>query len=223
MGLDDRLRAAMRAGDENDPVLTVPDVLRRRARARVWRRRTSLGAAVLIVAATATVLVQQRDSSGPHRVASGPGLVQVPGNVQLAVSSVPRAAADSTHVKALVAANSKFAFDLYHELATESPGKNLFFSPESISYALAMTYVGARGNTATEIGKALHFDDLPADQLNVAFNALAQTLLAPRESHDKGRAPLQLSASNSAWGQRGFPFEQAFLDTLARYYGAGCD
>jgi len=137
------------------------------------------------------------------------------------VSSVRRAAPHSIDVHALVAANSQFAFDLYHELAKESPDKNLFFSPESISYALAMTYAGAQGNTATEIGQALHFDALPADQLNIAFNALAQTLLAPRASQDKKRAPLQLSTSNSAWGQRGFPFEQAYLDTLARYYGTG--
>ena len=132
-----------------------------------------------------------------------------------------RAAPDPTDVHALVAANSQFAFDLYHELARESPTKNLLFSPESISYALAMTNAGARGNTANEIGKTLHFDALPADQLDVAFNALAQALLAPRTAHDKGLAPLQLSTSNSAWGQRGFPFEQAYLDTLARYYGAG--
>jgi len=33
--------------------------------------------------------------------------------------------------------------------------------------------------------------------------------------------PLELVTSNSAWGQRGFPFEKAYLDTLARYYGAG--
>lgn len=222
MGLDDRLRAAMRDGHDDHHDRADADVLRRRARVHVWRRRTSLTAAALAVAVTASlVAVQQRDSGRPARVTAGKGLVQVPANAALAVSSVRRAVPDPTDVDALVAANSQFAFDLYHELAKESPGNNLFFSPESISYALALTYAGARGNTATEIGKALHFDALPRDQLNVAFNALAQALLAPRVSHDKGRAPLQLSTSNSAWGQRGFPFEQAYLDTLARYYGAG--
>jgi serpin B len=181
-----------------------------------------LGAAVLVVAVTVSVaVVQQRDSRRPHRAAVGHGLIQVPAKVELAVSSVRRAAVNPADVEPLVAANSQFAFDLYNQLAKESAGKNLFFSPESISYALAMTYAGARRNTATEIGNALHFDALPGDQLHVAFNALAQALLAPRVSQDKGRAPLQLSTSNSAWGQRGFPFEQAYLDTLARYYGTG--
>ena len=32
-----------------------------------------------------------------------------------------------------VEANSKFAFDLYAELAKETPGKNLFFSPFSVA------------------------------------------------------------------------------------------
>jgi serpin B len=222
VGLDDRLRAAMRHGGEDHDEASEPDALRRRALVRVWRRRMSLGAAVLVVAVTVSVVVvQQGDSGRRHRAAVGKGLVQVPAKVELAVSSVRRAAPDPTDVKTLVSANSQFAFDLYHQLAKESPGKNLFFSPESISYALAMTYAGARGNTATEIGNALHFDALPGDQLHAAFNALAQALLAPRVSQDKGRAPLQLSTSNSAWGQRGFPFEQAYLDTLARYYGTG--
>jgi len=156
-----------------------------------------------------------------HGIGSGSGLVQVQPNAELAVSSVHRAPAGPTNVSALVAANTQFAFDLYHELVKESPATNLVFSPESISYALAMTYAGAQANTATEIARALHFDALRNDELNAAFNALTQQLLAPRTTSDKGRTPLQLATSNSEWGQRGFPFEQTYLDTLARYYGAG--
>jgi len=181
------------------------------------RFRALVGVTVLAVGLGAC------SSSTTHasRVRSGPGLVDVPGNAQLAVSSVRRAPADPTNVNALVAANTQFAFDLYHQLVKESPGTNLVFSPESISYALAMTYAGTRSTTATQIAKAMHFDALPADELNAAFNALSQELLAPRTSSVKGRTPLRLSMSNSEWGQRGFPFVQAYLDTLARYYGAG--
>ncbi len=221
MGLDDRLRAAMHGAGKPGTRLE-SDALRKRARARVWRRRTSVAAAVVVVAVVASVVVAQRPDGGRSRnVALPHGLVRIPANAELAVSSVHRAAPDPSNVKALVAANSQFAFDLYHELAKESPGKNLLFSPESISYALAMTDAGARGNTAVELGKTMHFDALPGDQLAVAFNALAQALLAPRAAQDKGRAPLELATSNSAWGQRSFPFVQAYLDSLARYYGAG--
>src|SRR5689334_8406601 len=72
-------------------------------------------------------------------------------------------------VAALVQGNDEFAFALYERLA-EKDG-NLFFSPYSISNALAMTYAGARGNTAIEMKKTLHFllDD---NQLPGAFDRL---------------------------------------------------
>ncbi len=56
-----------------------------------------------------------------------------------------------------VQANSDFAVDLYQQLAMENAGKNLFFSPNSLSCALAMTAEGARGQTADEMGKVLRF------------------------------------------------------------------
>lgn len=68
-------------------------------------------------------------------------------------------APDDATVKATVAANSAFAFDLYKELSKENEGKNLFFSPYSISSALAMTAEGARGQTALEMGRVLRYPD----------------------------------------------------------------
>lgn len=59
--------------------------------------------------------------------------------------------------KLAVQANSDFAFDLYQQLVKEKGDKNLFFSPYSISTALAMTAEGARGETADEMGKVLRF------------------------------------------------------------------
>ncbi len=56
-----------------------------------------------------------------------------------------------------VKANSDFAFDIYRQLSGENAGENMFFSPYSISSALAMTAEGARGPTAAEMGKVLRF------------------------------------------------------------------
>ena len=58
-----------------------------------------------------------------------------------------------------VAANADFALNLYQELSKEkaSRGKNLFFSPYSMSGVLAMAAEGARGETAAEMGKVLCF------------------------------------------------------------------
>ena len=60
-------------------------------------------------------------------------------------------------VKHAVQANSDFAFDMFKQLSAENAGENLFFSPYSVSSALAMTAEGARGETAMEMGKVLRF------------------------------------------------------------------
>lgn len=64
---------------------------------------------------------------------------------------------DSAPVKETVKANSQFAVDLYKQVSKENEGKNIFFSPYSISSALAMTAEGARGETAAEMADVLHF------------------------------------------------------------------
>jgi serine protease inhibitor len=62
-------------------------------------------------------------------------------------------------VAEVVLGNSQFGWDLYHRLAAAHPGENIFFSPYSISTALAMTAEGARGETAREMGALLHFPE----------------------------------------------------------------
>jgi len=113
----------------------------------------------------------------------------------------------------LVEANTQFALDLYHELA-EADG-NLFFSPYSISAALAMTYAGARGETESQMSDALHFT-LPQQVLHPAFHALDADLMQ-RASEIEG---VQLSIANALWGQDGHPFLAEFLDLLDASYGA---
>ena len=61
-------------------------------------------------------------------------------------------------VQAVVNANNQFAFELYSELNKEEAG-NIFYSPYSMSAALAMTYEGARGQTADEMQAVFHFPD----------------------------------------------------------------
>ena len=68
----------------------------------------------------------------------------------------------------VIEANSKFTVDLHKALRNEEQfvGQNLFYSPSSLSIALAMTSMGARGNTAEQMAKALHWEVLPQDQLH---------------------------------------------------------
>jgi serpin B len=123
---------------------------------------------------------------------------------------------------ALTTGNTAFAFDLYQVLNDMSEDEaNLFYSPYSVSVALAMTYAGAEGETEQEMAEALHFT-LPEARLHPAFNALSLALASRGEGaegqDDKG---FRLHVVNAIWGQRGYEFLQPFLDTLARYYGAG--
>jgi serpin B len=124
-------------------------------------------------------------------------------------------------LEALVAGNTAFAFDLYHELS--GAYENLFYSPYSISLALAMTYGGARGDTELEMARTMHYD-LAQAQLHAAFNALDQELESrgdPIQMPDGEQEGFILNIANSIWGQYDYAFLEAYLDLLALNYGAG--
>ena len=72
-------------------------------------------------------------------------------------SNLPAVETDQILTQQLAQANNSFAIDLYHQLAKENVGDNMFFSPYSISSALAMTAEGARGETAEQMGRVLRF------------------------------------------------------------------
>jgi serpin B len=133
-----------------------------------------------------------------------------------AVSDVPRAIAPdvpAADLAAVVAGNNRFALDLYQAVRGE---ENTLYSPYSISLALAMTYAGARGETAQQMAETLHYT-LPPAQLHAAFNALDQALRA----EDETEGAFRLHLINAIWGQEGYTFLAPFLDTLAEHYGAG--
>jgi len=119
----------------------------------------------------------------------------------------------------LVDGNSEFAFDLYRSLKDTSG--NLFYSPYSISLALAMTYAGARGETEEQMADTLNFL-LPYDSLHPTFNGLDIDLSSRGEGAEgKDGGEFRLNIVNAIWGQRDYEFLSEFLDVLAESYGAG--
>lgn len=118
----------------------------------------------------------------------------------------------------LVAGNSNFAFNLYKKLKEDSTG-NLFYSPYSISTALAMTYVGARTETESQMGDTLHFT-LPQNLLHPAFNKLALELESRGQSVEAGKR-FSLNVNNALWGQKDYSFLPDFLKVLGQNYDAG--
>jgi serpin B len=143
-------------------------------------------------------------------------------SAQSAQSDKERVAAPDVaapELKELAGGNSAFAFDLYQTLREEKG--NLFYSPYSISLALAMTYAGARGETERQMAQVMHFV-LTQDRLHPALNGLDLALARRGQgAQGKDEKGFRLHIVNAIWGQRGYQFLAAFLDLLAENYGAG--
>jgi serpin B len=139
----------------------------------------------------------------------------------LARVTLPSSAVD---LAAVTDGNNTFGWALFNKLQTDTA--NLFFSPYSISTAMAMAWQGARGETKTEMTRALHFA-LDSMRFNIAMNAI-DLALARRGQGAAGRegAGFTIRCANGLWGEKTETFLQGFLDPLAQYFGAGmrtCD
>lgn len=114
----------------------------------------------------------------------------------------------------VAAGNNRFAFDLYQELRNDPAyaEENLFFSPYSISSALAITYEGARGRTADEIRAVFH---LPADDTvrREGFRAIDAGI-------NRADAGYTLRTANALWAEKTYAFLPDYIETAREYYGA---
>ena len=114
-------------------------------------------------------------------------------------------------VDSVALASNAFAFGLYKRLNKD--GGNLFFSPYSISSALAMTYAGAQGSTREEMSEVFGYDK---DNLTHArgYKALQNHFSSISQKE------LELNVANSLWCQQDYAFEQEFLDINRKYFSA---
>ena len=109
----------------------------------------------------------------------------------------------------VVDANNQFALDLYSEYKSEEG--NIFFSPYSISTALAMTYEGARGQTAEEMQSVFYF---PEDD-TVRRSGYAN-LYNEINKEDK---KYKLHTANALWPRIDFQLLEEYQNTIDTYYG----
>jgi serpin B len=131
-----------------------------------------------------------------------------------------RPAPSSEVVAAGSAAVTAFSTRLLRQSLAVEPG-NVICSPFSVAAALGMTVNGARGRTASEMLAVLGGASI--DALDEGLAAVASTFesrAGARTKLDGNAAQVNLDVANSLWGQTGTPWEQSFLDALARYYGA---
>lgn len=137
--------------------------------------------------------------------AAGPSAPSATGTPQAPVAPP---AADA--VKKLAVSSNALGFDLYKR-HTKEPG-NLVLSPASITTALAMTWGGAKGETAAQMQKVLHVEGSPREVMETSGRLV-------RSLEDPSR-PIVFRVANQLFGEKTFSFERPFLDDTARAYGA---
>lgn len=109
----------------------------------------------------------------------------------------------------VVKANNQFAFDLYAKY--KSKDGNIFYSPYSISSALAMTYEGAKGTTAEEMQAVFHF---PQDA-----TLRRESYLELYRKINKKDKKYKLSTANALWAQKDCKFLDSYFNLVEKYYG----
>ncbi|NXT88003.1 SPB10 protein, partial [Anhinga rufa] len=134
----------------------------------------------------------------------------------------------------------KFTVDIFNRLNETHKGKNIFLSPWSISSALALLYLGAKGNTATEMAEVLHFTQAAGDEgsssvarpsrgrpkrrkmdpeykqdedIHSGFKELLTVINKPRSTYS-------LSTANRIYMEKTFPLLSRYLQLSKKYYKA---
>jgi serpin B len=134
---------------------------------------------------------------------------------------------ENMNKKIIVDGNNKFALELFAKL--QSTKGNLFFSPYSISTALAMAHAGARNETESQITEMLHFPVsanrrtesaskllLDRQQFALTFGNIIKDL------NNRGRkGNYTLTVANALWGQKDYGFLKEFLELIESSYDGG--
>lgn len=111
----------------------------------------------------------------------------------------------------LTSANTLFALELFRTLNESNPTGNIFFSPFSISSALAMVFLGAKGSTAAQLSKTFHFDSV--EDVHSRFQSLNAEVSRRGASHT-------LKVANRLYGEKTYNFLAEFLASTQKLYGA---
>ncbi|QTD63451.1 serpin family protein [Acinetobacter towneri] len=115
-------------------------------------------------------------------------------------------------IEKVITANNQFAIAMYRQINghTGQADDNVFFSPYSLSTAMAMLYAAAEGETKQQIQKTFHYPSM--DTLNPNSAALYNQFNKPNPDY-------KLATVNDLWMQQGLTPNKAYVDTVQRYYG----
>lgn len=130
----------------------------------------------------------------------------------ITLSSLPESACVQTFtMEQLSTANTLFALELFRTLTENNSTGNIFISPFSISSALAMVFLGTKGDTAAQLSKAFHFDAV--EDVHSRFQSLNAEVSKRGASHT-------LKLANRLYGEKTYDFLPEFLASTQKMYGA---
>ena len=119
--------------------------------------------------------------------------------------------ASAQNIQTIADGNNRFAFSLYNKLRLGDTG-NLFYSPFSISTALAMTYAGARGETALQMSKTLNFPT--GGNFHREYRNMLQKICSGKVNS------ITLDIANGLWAQKDFTFLDSYFDLVKTNFGS---
>ncbi|XP_036891463.1 serpin B8 [Sturnira hondurensis] len=108
-------------------------------------------------------------------------------------------------------ANGIFAVTLLKMLGEEDHSRNVFFSPLSISSALAMLFMGAEGDTAAQMSQALCLNEV--EDVHQGFQSLLTEV-------NRSDTQYLLRTANRLFGEKTCDFLPAFKESCQKFYQA---
>jgi serpin B len=131
---------------------------------------------------------------------------------------------ENMSTKIIVEGNNEFALELFAKL--QSTKGNLFFSPYSISTALAMTFAGAQGQTESQMAEVLHFPVADNRSMDSASKPVpdreqfaADFGKMIKDLNNRGqKGAYTLTVANALWGQEGYEFLKQFQELIEKCY-----
>jgi serpin B len=222
MELDDELvirkLASLRDTTTGTDSWLEPSEIRHQGRRRRNRRRGgSIGIAVLAAVLLATLFtVGLRSRSQPNanlHVAAkiGPAVQLVSDTGHGAQTQI------GTSTGAVARSEQQFSLSLLKQLsASDSSSSNILISPSSLSTALSMLELGAKGDTQAQIAQALGSRSQTAQQQAAGWSALSSELAQAGTSDG-----ISVQSANSLWLQKGLAMDPSFMSALSRYFASG--
>ncbi|GAB1285329.1 Serpin B11 [Apodemus speciosus] len=125
----------------------------------------------------------------------------------------------------ITSANTEFCLDVFKELSSSNVGENIFFSPFSVFYALSMLLLGARGKSAEQMGKVLHYENF-SGFLQAKMKNSSECDQVGR-MHPEFRALVthinqqnSLSIANRIYGTKAIEFNKQYIRCCEKLYQA---